>query len=206
MRLGGWVFRVQASEVDESVLPGESPQEYVLRLARAKAQKVAHQLQGNALVLAADTAVVDAGSILGKPENPAQAVAMLRRLRNRVHQVYTAVAALRVADHLLLSDICMTQVPMRNYSDEEIAAYVASGDPFDKAGAYAIQNQAFHPVENLYGCYANVMGLPLCHLARLLSRLGIASEVNIPAACQKALAFHCEVYPHILAGGLQERV
>lgn len=202
MKLGGWVFRAQASEVDESVLAGEAPQEYVLRLAQAKAQKVAQQFQGDAVILAADTTVVESGSILGKPENPAQAVAMLRRLRNRTHQVYTAVVALRVADDLLLSDICVTQVPMRNYSDEEIAAYVASGDPFDKAGAYAIQHQAFHPVENLYGCYANVMGLPLCHLSRLLMRLGIPSEVNVPIVCQKALAFRCEVYPRILAGEL----
>src|SRR5512143_1080492 len=87
---------------------------------------------------------------------------------------------------------------MRYYADVEIRIYVASGDPLDKAGAYAIQHVGFHPVEKLSGCFANVMGLPLCHLARSLSQLGINSPINVPQACQAALQYSCPVYHLIL--------
>ena len=89
---------------------------------------------------------------------------------------------------------------MRAYGDEEIAAYVASGDPLDKAGAYAIQNRAFHPVESLGGCYASVMGLPLCHLTRSLRKLGLAPTTDIAVECQSALSYVCPISSAVLAG------
>jgi septum formation protein len=87
---------------------------------------------------------------------------------------------------------------MRDYTDEEIETYVASGDPMDKAGAYAIQHQGFHPVKELHGCYANVMGLPLCHLARNLRKLGFLPPVNVPEQCQAALDYECSVFEKFL--------
>ena len=123
---------------------------------------------------------------------------MLRQLRARTHQVLTALAVLQTGSGRLLLDICVTDVPMRAYSDAEIEAYVASGDPLDKAGAYAIQHAGFHPVKSLDGCYANVVGLPLCHLARMLHRLGLPPRANLPLACQAALGYQCPVYEQIL--------
>ncbi len=170
------------ADVDESLLPGELPQVYVRRLAEMKARAVLSRVEQSPreallqrfVVIAADTAVVDGTDILGKPEDAAEAEAMLRSLRGRIHQVYTGLAALAVGGRLL-NDICVSEVVMRDYSDAEMMAYIASGDPLDKAGAYAIQHAGFRPVERLQGCYANVMGLPLCHLVRLLAGFGTAS-------------------------------
>lgn len=215
LALGGWSFTVKPVEVDETPLPGEASKDYVQRLAVTKARAVAAQLiQGGAagfpdtsskqeVVVAADTTVVsqaDDGSqelILGKPANPADAQAMLRSLRGRSHRVYTGLAILRLADNLLVSGLCETLVYMRNYSDDEMLAYIASGDPLDKAGAYAVQHPGFHPVEHLSGCYANVVGLPLCSLARLLMEVGIPSpvEAKLAQACGAELQYDCPFYP-----------
>ena len=123
---------------------------------------------------------------------------MLRRLRSRTHQVYTGIAVMPLSDGNLLTDLCVTDVPMRAYSDEEIDAYVATGDPLDKAGAYAIQHPDFHPVESMSGCYASVMGLPLCHLTRTLRntrdspqdrhfrRVPVQLELQMPDLCRGA--------------------
>ncbi|HXZ74508.1 MAG TPA: nucleoside triphosphate pyrophosphatase, partial [Streptosporangiaceae bacterium] len=147
LSLSGWAFSVQPAQVDESPLPGEKPGDYVLRLAQAKAREAAAAGRAGRLVLAADTTVALDGDLLGKPGDAAEAADMLRRLRGRSHQVYTGLAALTAPDGNLVTDLCVTAVPMRNYRDEEIEAYVASGDPLDKAGAYAIQHPGFHPVE-----------------------------------------------------------
>ncbi len=137
--------------------------------------------------------------ILGKPASAAKAVAMLGSLRGRRHQVYSAVAVLKIPGQLV-TDICVTEVPMRFYTDEEIQTYVASGDPLDKAGAYAIQHAGFHPVEHLEGCFANVMGLPLCHLVRTLRKLEISPRLDVPDRCQTAIGYTCPVYESILRG------
>ena len=105
-----------------------------------------------------------------------------------------------MSDGNLVTDLCVTDVPMRNYSDEEIDAYVASGDPLDKAGAYAIQHPGFQPVETMSGCYASVMGLPLCHLTRTLRRLEIPPPVDISAECQASLNYKCPISASILHG------
>lgn len=200
LSLTGWRFHVHPAQVDERPLPGERGDRYVLRLSESKARAVTHQAGEARLVVAADTAVVDREEILGKPRDARQAVAMLERLRGGVHQVYTAVAALDLQTDVLITDLCCSDVPMRDYRDEEIHAYVSGGDPLDKAGAYAIQHAGFHPVEGLRGCFANVMGLPLCHLTRTLRKFGIQPSEDVPQTCQAHLEFACPVYEGILTG------
>ncbi|TAK11296.1 MAG: septum formation protein Maf [Anaerolineae bacterium] len=202
LALGGWSFAVLAADVDEMPHPDEPPGDYVLRLAAEKARAVAAGSPQAWGVVAADTTVVDGGQILGKPANAAEAEAMLRQLRGRTHQVLTGIAVLRLADGLLKTELAATDVPMRAYSDGEMHAYIASGDPFDKAGGYAIQHPEFRPVDALSGCYANVVGLPLCHLTRLLTGLGLPPRADVPAACQPALEYDCPVFSRILEGTL----
>jgi predicted house-cleaning NTP pyrophosphatase (Maf/HAM1 superfamily) len=125
---------------------------------------------------------------------------MLRRLRGHVHQVYTGIAALRAADQKLVTDLCITDVPMRSYSDEEIEAYVGTGDPLDKAGAYAIQRADFQPVEKMSGCFASVMGLPMCHIVRTLHKMDVEPEADVPASCQAYLNYRCKVSSAVLRG------
>jgi septum formation protein len=214
LALGGWDFTVVAPQVDERVLPGELPQVYVHRLAESKAQAARQVLASETdpitgannsclqetIILAADTTVVYQATpnenyeILGKPADAAEAEAMLRRLRGRVHQVYTGLAVMGFASEDMQSEVVATDVRMREYSDEEMQAYIATADPMDKAGAYAIQHPVFNPVQNLQGCYANVMGLPVCHAARLLTQLGCPPASNIVQGCQQALEFSCPVF------------
>ena len=194
-------FIVSAADVDESQHENESPADYVLRLAEKKARAI--KADADAIILASDTTVVDGANILGKPQNDAEAVRMLTQLRGRTHQVYTAVALLRISDGLLLTDLCVTDVPMRSYSDEEIHNYVATGDPLDKAGSYAIQHPDFSPVASMDGCYASVMGLPLCHVTRMLRTMDIEPKTDVPLNCQKLLEYDCPVYSSILNGSYE---
>jgi len=198
--LGGWMFTVMVSNADESQRASESPAEYVLRLAEAKARAVAEQAHPEHIVIGSDTSVVDGSDILGKPADVVEAEQMLKRLRGHTHQVYTGIAALRVRDGKLITDLCVTDVPMRNYSDEEIEAYIQTGDPLDKAGAYAIQHSRFQPVEKLSGCFASVMGLPLCHLVRTLRQLDLPPAADVPTNCQTHLDYQCPVSRAILRG------
>jgi MAF protein len=194
----GWNFTVSAAEIDETPLPGEAPVPYVSRLAFAKGEALAHQAPAGSLILAADTIVADGPLLLGKPAGPAEAYRILQRLRGRTHQVYTAIAVIEAGSERASSDLCCADVPMRSYSDLEIETYIASGDPLDKAGAYAIQHAGFHPVENFAGCYACVMGLPLCHLARIMTRLGYPSPNLVPVTCQANLGYACPIYSTIV--------
>jgi predicted house-cleaning NTP pyrophosphatase (Maf/HAM1 superfamily) len=125
---------------------------------------------------------------------------MLERLRARTHQVYTALTVVHTGNNLIFADLACTDVPMRAYSDAEMQAYIDSGDPFDKAGGYAIQHAGFHPAEALSGCYANVVGLPLCHLTRTLTKLGIEPAGNVPENCQHTLGYDCPVFEQVLQG------
>ena len=194
------MFRVDPAQVDETPLPGEDPREYVLRLAQSKARAVAERCSGEDTVLAADTTVVEGGQILGKPSDAMEAEVMLRRLRGKQHQVFTALAVLRLSDNSLVTDCCATDVPMRAYSDEEMQVYITTGDPLDKAGAYAIQHPEFKPVSEMQGCFANVMGLPLCHVVRAVEKLGIQTEENIPQRCQKELLYDCSFFSLVQRG------
>jgi MAF protein len=202
MALTKWAFEILPADVDETPLPGESPQAYVLRLAEGKARAAAEEIRQRDVVIAADTTVADGDQILGKPEDAGEARAMLQALRGRSHQVFTALAVYRPAADKLATDLAATEVPMRDYSDGEIEAYIASGDPFDKAGSYAIQHAEFKPVEALTGCYANVVGLPLCHLRRTMRKFGLTPQNDLPVACQAALNYQCTVFDSIDKGDL----
>ncbi len=191
----GLPFDAVAPDVEESQRPGEKPAELVARLAAAKAQAVAVPAdRPSAAIVACDTIVALDGEVLGKPRDPADAERMLRRLRGREHFVYSGIALREPATDRTVTEVVETVVRMREYDDAEVAAYVASGDPLDKAGGYAVQNAAFHPVAGLEGCYANVMGLPLCHLARLLRGWGIAIPNDVPTVCQAHTGWECRVY------------
>jgi len=200
LALADWDFEVSAANVDESELPNESPADYVLRLAETKARAV--KADPAQIVLAADTTVVDGADILGKPSDADEAIAMLKRLRGHTHQVYTGIALFRLSDGLLLKDLCVTDVPMRDYSDEEILAYVQTGDPLDKAGAYAIQHAQFHPVAHIDGCFASVMGLPVCHVILLMRKMDIQPKTDFFAGCETLLEYQCPVSNTILSGNV----
>jgi septum formation protein len=168
----GIAFSVVDPDVDETALHGESPSDLALRLGLAKALAVACQ-HPRALVVGADTLVVLGAEILGKPRDEAEATEMLRRLRAHSHEVYTGLALVCLAQDLRCAQVVATRVTMRDYTDGEIARYVASGDPFDKAGAYAIQHPVLDPVARYEGSYSNVVGLPVEHLRRALVKLGV---------------------------------
>jgi len=174
-------FEVQPADVDETLLPGETPATAVRRLATAKAALLATP---DTWVIGADTLVTVDGGPLGKPADADEARAMLLRLRNRPHEVLTGVAVIgggkRLVGHTL------TGVAMRGYAPEEMEAYIASGDPLDKAGAYAIQHPTFHPVKMINGCYCNVVGLPLALTLALLQQAGYpAPPIARPALCKE---------------------
>jgi septum formation protein len=199
LALGNWHFEVIVSAVDETPLQNESPREYVSRLAEAKARAIKSQVSNEAIVIGSDTTVVDGQEILGKPSDEKDAERMLKQLRGKNHQVLTAIALYRISDEKLVKDLCITDVPMRNYSDDEIHAYIKTGDPMDKAGAYAIQHAEFNPVKSLSGCYAGVMGLPMCHVVRALRNFDIAPNADVPMQCQSFLNYDCKVTKEILS-------
>ena len=161
----GFTFTVDAVDIDESITPGETPEDHVRRLARGKAEAGARRHAGK-VVLGADTVVVVEGRILGKPADDEDARAMLAALSGRVHHVYTGVAVAR--DGQIRDAVDVSAVTFSPLSSAEISAYVATGEPRDKAGAYAIQGWASRFVERLEGSYSGVVGLPVAVAYRLL--------------------------------------
>jgi len=162
-------FRVMPPDVDEHVLPGEAPERYVTRLSRAKAEAVVARAPGE-LVLAADTTVVLGGAIFEKPTSPAHAVEMLSHLQGNTHEVMTAVAVAR--DGELAQALDVSRVTFRPVDRPTLEAYVATGEPLDKAGAYAIQGLGAPLIERVEGDFFGVMGLPLRLALDLLARFG----------------------------------
>lgn len=118
---------------------------------------------------------------------------MLQKLRGRSHYVYSGLSVRDTANDNVLTDLCVTEVQMRAYSDAEIDDYVATGDPLDKAGAYAIQNYNFNPVKKITGCYTNVVGLPLCHLVEVLGNLEINTPDEITRGCRTSNGYNCRL-------------
>ena len=176
----GISFTIEPADVDESVLPGETPERYVLRVATAKAQAAVATLARRSLgeggcrisgrsVLAADTAVVLGTDILGKADTPDAAFRMLKRLSGAVHSVYTGVVLVR--GERRLSDIVRTQVHLLPITDDEIHEYVATGEPLGKAGGYAIQGRAARFVDWIEGSWSNVVGLPLASVDTMLKQI-----------------------------------
>ena len=170
---------VEPAEIDEPAPTHvDSPEGFARALARAKASVVAMRNPGTP-VLAADTLVSLENRLLGKPADPAEAVAMLRALRGRAHEVTTGIAVAG-ADGRLLLDATTTRVTMRPYGDDEIAATIRAGTPFDKAGGYAIQDESFLPVAHFDGCYCNVVGLSLAVAIRMLREVGVDPPASEP--------------------------
>ena len=193
----GMPFAVAVAEVDESVQPGEAPAAAALRLARLKAEVVAGRTPDGAVVLGADTVVALGDRIFGKPADADEAAAMLRALRGRTHTVITGVALVDRQRARICVDAPSTAVTMRAYTDTEIAASIAAGTPFDKAGAYAIQDEAFAPVARIDGCYCNVVGLPLWTLWLLLRELRPKLHPNPPSDIRRI----CVACPLAVSGG-----
>jgi len=172
LRAAGYAFDVLPADVDESVRPGEPADAYALRVAHDKAAAVM-ALAGTRVVLAADTVVVVDGRILGKPADAPDAARMLRLLSGRRHQVLTAVVLAR-AGAAPLGAVERTEVELMHLSEEEVASYVETGEPMDKAGAYAVQGRASRWVTRIEGSYTGVVGLPVA-LVHRLSRQFVAT-------------------------------
>jgi len=177
LSLIGIPHEVRPADLDESVLPGESPAPHAERLARAKAEAVA-ATEPDAVVIGADTIVVLDGDILGKPRDTVDASAMLQRLSGRTHTVLTAVAVTR--DGRTVSGVESVEVTFRPLTPEQIEAYIATGEPMDKAGAYGIQGFGAVIVERVHGDYFAVMGLALGRMVELLEQVGIAYRFGKP--------------------------
>ncbi len=198
IRLLGIEWETMIAAVDESSVHHLDPAMDVVQTAQLKARAVAERVTGAKIIIAADTTVVVDGERLNKPADEVEARKMLRQLRGRTHQVYTGIVLLDTATGQSISDIATIDVPMRHYSDDEIEAYIATGDPLDKAGAYAVQHPEFRPVSGLLGCYAGVMGLPLCHLTRALRRFGLSLTDDVATRCQQVHHYECPIYKEIL--------
>jgi septum formation protein len=168
----GLPFSVLSSAVDESPYPGEAPAALVQRLANAKADLVTARTVGPAIILAADTVVVLDDKILGKPNSIEDARHMLQQLSGRTHSVLTGVALIRLPDGERRQFIESTLVHFRPITEEELSSYLATQEPYDKAGAYAIQGQAGRYIPRIEGCYFNVVGLPLSRVLAELRALG----------------------------------
>lgn len=172
MRVVGIPFRVVAPRAEEEPAPGEAPRRFVRRAARGKGEEVANRY-ADSFVLAADTIVVASGAILGKPKDPADSARMLALLAGREHRVHTAVCLLRARDGYREEGVETTRVVFRELSRREIEGYVRTGEPGDKAGAYAAQGAGNLLIDRIVGSYTNVVGLPMTRVVRMLLRANL---------------------------------
>ena len=177
LSLIGIAHDVRPADLDESLLPGESPTEHAERLARSKAEAVAAR-EPAAVVIGSDTIVVLDGEILGKPSTAGEAAMTLRRLSGRTHTVHTAVAVTR--NGRTVSGVESVEVTFRPLTDAQIETYIATGEPMDKAGAYGIQGYGAVIVERVHGDYFAVMGLALGRLVGLLAQVGVEYRFGAP--------------------------
>jgi len=200
-------FIVINADIDESALSEELPDEVVLRLAKEKAISVGEIIARNPtldkIVIGADTIVVDGSEILGKPADEYDARRILEQLRGKKHQVLSGIVLYQIQNGKISDRLIQTKVQMRDYRDEEIQDYIDSGDPFDKAGAYAIQNKIFDPAPEFDDCYANVMGLPLCDLYVLMKEAGLEVDDLVAENCQSSIQYQCPVFKKRLSSVLE---
>ena len=162
---------IRPAQGDERMPDTDDPAEIVRTLSRQKAEEVARDFEKSDVIIAADTIVWFEGRALGKPKDPADAAAMLRRLSGRTHSVFTGVCV--ISGGILLSEAEESLVRFRQMSEKEIASYVASGEPMDKAGAYGAQGLGGLFVERIEGSFSNVIGLPMCRLGNMLKKVGL---------------------------------
>lgn len=175
----GIPFDVVTSGISEDVETTDGPVAMVQLLARSKANAVAQKLQ-EGLVIGSDTTIAFQGEILGKPVDEDAAKEMLRRLRGKRHQVISGIAIIDVATQRVAVSAVTTDIKMRDYSDQEVDAYVGTGEPMDKAGSYAIQGKGGALIQEIQGCYNNVVGMPLCELTKLLVEFGVSPTAQGP--------------------------
>jgi septum formation protein len=178
LHAAGIKFTATPPSIDETPFPGESPQDHVLRLAAAKATLVAAQAIGPAIVIGADTVVAVESQIIGKPRSTEDARQILEQLSARTHSVLTGVTLIRLPDAERRSFVETTHVHFAPLSPEEISRYLDTAEPYDKAGAYAIQGRAGRYIPRIEGCYFNVVGLPLARLTQELIALGWTEDVQ----------------------------
>ena len=171
LRNAGFDFEVRPGQIVEEIQPGELPEDFARRAAREKALQIAASSPRGGLVLGADTVVVIGGQTLGKPSDPEDAARMLRLLSGRTHQVHTGICLVRAPNSIEVLKHETTLVTFRKLDEEEIRQYVESGEPSDKAGAYAIQGLASKFVTRISGCYSNVVGLPIALVYEILKPL-----------------------------------
>jgi septum formation protein len=197
LALLNYPFQVMAADADEDSITTPDPAVNVVETAVLKASLITTQYtpppHTRTLLIAADTTVAVDGEILNKPRDTAEARHMLQRLGNRTHEVHSGFVLQDMASGGRVTGVHTAVVTMRNYSDAEIEAYIATGDPMDKAGAYAIQHPIFRPVSALAGCYLSVMGLPLCDILLALRQWGIPLRVDWTAVQQAHQLFPCAV-------------
>ncbi|MCX7634310.1 MAG: Maf family protein [Syntrophales bacterium] len=174
LRRLGLTFTVMPSQVDEAFITGETPQNHVLRLSAEKAASVA-AVNGDAWVLGADTIVLIDGEVLGKPTGYDEALGMLRKLSGRTHEVFTGFTITNPGRRTTISRWVRSLVTFRNITPDEAAWYASSPEPYDKAGAYAVQGRGAFFIKEIHGSYTNVMGLPLCEVVDALKETGVLS-------------------------------
>ena len=197
IRLLGVPFEVVIPETIETVARSFGARRMAKHLAEMKAAAVVGQSKERVIV-AADTLVVLGDRVMGKPQDATAARGMLEDLRTGEHQVITGLAVIHPTASAPMVQAVVTRVWMRRYDDEETSTYIGRGEPFDKAGAYAIQDPDFDPVERIEGCYANVMGLPLCHLYKTLRGVDLFLPAPPAQACEDYAVRSCPVAKHIL--------
>lgn len=195
----GLPFVSVVSGADETVPAETTPAEYVSLVSMRKANAVLSGLAVNEserlLLIAADTTVALGTQILGKPETPEEAEAMLLALRDRTHEVHTGLTIVDVATGVMRTGVHTSEVTMRRYTRAQVSQYVATGAPMDKAGAYGIQDLVFRPVAHLDGCFLGVAGLSLCHLITVLDEMGVPPTGDIKAIGALHNGYDCPLYP-----------
>jgi septum formation protein len=171
LNLLGLRFEVMPSNVDEKFIKGETPRDHVLRLSEEKA-RMSSALHPEAWVMGADTIVIINGNVLGKPRTPDEAREMLGKLSGQIHTVFTGFTVTRKSAGILIRDAVESSVLFREVPEEEMAWYIKTQEPYDKAGGYAVQGMGAFFIKEIHGSYTNVMGLPLCEVVDVLKRIG----------------------------------
>lgn len=199
MALLGYPVQVMAANADEESVQTPDPAQNVVETAVLKAAHIAAQFSSSphtrTILVAADTTVALAGEMMNKPKDTAEARRMLQAMRGREHTVHTGFVLLDMASGRQVRGVHTALVTMRPYTDTEIEAYIASGDPMDKAGAYAIQHPDFRPVARLQGCFLSVVGLPVCDLLQALPHFDLPPPADLPAIARAHHHYSCPVLP-----------